>query len=211
MPSVLSERGYKVNYNTNDKKKKEKRVNEKEKEDKIITVRCFGKLAIFVDGVEQSAYMNSQKARELIAFLITYRGEAVNKSTVCQALWEDKPIEYSKDSLYKLVKKIDDMPIPFIIRNSRGMIQLCIDNIDCDIVTFERLLYDRESIEKKEYAVSLYRGSLFEEENFNWIYLKDGFYDNRYVEALNSLYEHYEQKHNKKKAAYYEELIDYFN
>lgn len=179
--------------------------------DKIITVKCFGKLAIFVDGMEQSAYMNSQKARELIAFLLTYRGEAVNKSVVCQALWEDKAIQRSKDSLSKLIKKIEKMPIPFKLNSSRGMIQLCIDNIECDIVNFERLLYDNGDIEKKEYAVSLYRGSLFEEENFNWICLKDGFYDNRYADALYSLYEYYEEKHNKKRTAYYEELINYFS
>lgn len=155
-------------------------------QEKEICIKCFGKLAIYVNGVEQSVQMNSLKARELIAFLLIHKGETVSKTAVCNALWEDKPEECGKDSLYKLVKKVKEMPIPFMLNDTRGIIQLQLDNIDCDIITFEKLLEEGD-IGKKEKAVDLYRGTLFEEENYNWIYLKEAHYDNKYIETYNNM------------------------
>lgn len=176
-------------------------------QEKKIIIKCFGKLAIYVDGIEQSALMKSLKARELIAFLLTYKGEAVCKTTVCNALWADKPEEYGKDSLYKLVRKIEKMPIPFMLDNPRGMIQLRLDNIDCDIVLFEHLL-EEDDIKKKERAVDLYRGTLFQEENYDWIYLKDARYDTKYFDMVNYLYSYFEEENNRRKALYYKGLMD---
>lgn len=90
------------------------------------------------------------------------------------------------------------------------MIQLCLDNIDCDIVNFEQMLLDEENIKNKETAVSLYRGPLYEEENYNWICLKDGYYDNKYMDTLNYLYEHYKERSSKQKMTYYGNLINSF-
>lgn len=76
-----------------------------ETENKKIQINCFGRLSIYQEGQEMGIVMNSRKARELIAFLMTYQGAAVSKVTVCEALWGDVDIHRSLDSLYKLVKK----------------------------------------------------------------------------------------------------------
>ena len=176
---------------------------------KEIQIKCFGKLAIFLNGEEQSTTMNSMKARELIAFLMTCRGEVVHKEKICEALWMDKQKKKRKDSFYKLLGKVKKMPISFHIKSSREMIQLCLDNIECDIVYFEELLADKNNIKKKEEAVKLYnRGLLFEEENYNWINEEDGHYDNMYMDAVYDLYEYYKEI-DKRKALCYKKMIDY--
>lgn len=176
--------------------------------DKEILIKCFGQLAIYVDGIEQSAQMNSMKARELIAFLLTYKGKAVHKDKVCEALWGDKKEKQRRDSLCKLLKKIEKMEIPFMIEKSRDMIQLRIDNIECDLITFEQLMNDEQDIEKMEKAVRLYdRGTLYEEEDYEWILDKDGVYDYKYFDMLSQLCSHYE-KSDKDKASQYRHLLD---
>lgn len=107
---------------------------------KPIQINCLGRLEIYFNGVEQSMYMNSNKARELIAYLVTYQGAPVPKENVCTALWGEIPLQYSRDCLYKLLGKIQNIDIPFHIEKRRGIIQLHMDNISSDIVKFKNLV-----------------------------------------------------------------------
>lgn len=175
-----------------------------------IYVRCFGKLSIYVGNDEVTLLMNSLKARELIAFLIIYRGNVVKKATVCEALWENKPEYYSQDSLYKLIKKVNQMPIPFHLEYKRGMIRLGVDNIDSDIFQFEDIILHEKEIHRLETAVDLYSGTLYEQEDFNWIMEKDGYYDKLYLRAVSKLVEHYKKEGNTSKLSYYEHLQKFF-
>lgn len=179
-----------------------------ESKGKKIQINCFGRLSIYQDGQEMGIAMHSKKARELIAFLMTYHGAAVKKETVCEALWKDKAPHRSLDSLYKLVKKIKKMPISFQLESNRGMLQLGIDNIESDLFQFQKLMMKRESIENLEQAVNLYSGSLYEEEDFEWISNKEAFYDNRYLEAIILLKTHYQNEEEKERVYYYETLLE---
>lgn len=179
-----------------------------ETENKKIQINCFGRLSIYQEGQEMGIVMNSRKARELIAFLMTYQGAAVSKVTVCEALWGDADIHRSLDSLYKLVRKIRKMPISFQLKSNRGMLQLKLDNVDSDLLQFEKLMGERDCIENLEQAVKLYRGSLYEEENYEWISEKDAFYDNLYVDAISYLKKHFQQNEENERAYYYESLLD---
>lgn len=177
-----------------------------EKGELKIRINCFGRFEIYMNDEEQSMNMNSAKARELIAFLMTYKGAAVSKDVVCDALWGETPIEYSKDCLYKLVKRIRQMRIPFHLDSNRGMIRLGIDNIESDIVEFDRLL-ERNSIKDLESLIYLYKGSLFEEESYNWANMKAAAYDNRYMDTIYYLKDYYESNQINGKSAYYEKLL----
>ncbi len=179
-----------------------------ETEDKKIKINCFGRLSIYQEGQEMGIVMNSRKARELIAFLMTYQGAAVSKVTVCEALWGDADIQRSLDSLYKLVKKIRRMPISFQLKSNRGMLQLKLDNVESDLLQFEKLMGERDCIENLEQAVKLYRGSLYEEENYEWISEKDAFYDNLYVDTISFLKTHFQQQKESERACYYESLLE---
>lgn len=152
--------------------------------------------------------MNSGKARELIAFLMTYHGAAVSKVTVCEALWGEAEIHHSMDSLYKLVRKIKKMPISFQLKSSRGMLQLDIDNVESDLLQFQKLMLERENIENLEQAVNLYKGSLYEEEEFEWISEKEAFYDNLYIDAVIFLKRHYQKAEESERVYYYESLLE---
>lgn len=172
-----------------------------------IRINCFGRLEIYVDGMEQSMIMNSAKARELIAFLMTYKGAAVSKTTVCEALWEETPIEYSKDCLYKLVRRIREMPIPFHIECSRGMMRLNTDNIESDIFVFEELTVKRQNVEEMEQIIDVYRGSLFEEESYGWINMKAASYDKKYMDTVCFLEKYYQETKSAVKLDFYRRLM----
>ncbi len=176
-----------------------------ETENKKIQINCFGRLSIYQEGQEMGIVMNSGKAREFIAFLMTYQGAAVSKVTICEALWGNVDIHRSLDSLYKLVRK---MPISFQLKSNRGMLQLKLDNVDSDLLQFEKLMGERDCIENLEQAVKLYRGSLYEEENYEWISEKDAFYDNLYVDTISYLKKHFQQQEESERAYYYESLLD---
>ena len=180
----------------------------RESEEKKIRINCFGRLSIYQDGQEMGIEMHSKKARELIAFLMTYHGAAVKKETVCEALWKDKAPHHSLDSLYKLVKKIQKMPISFQLKSNRGMLQLGIENVESDLFQFQELMMKRDCIEDLEQAVNLYKGTLYEEEDFDWISDKEAFYDNRYLEAVIILKKHYQKKEENERVYYYETLLD---
>lgn len=172
-----------------------------------ICINCFGRLEIYVDGIEQSMEMKSEKARELIAFLMTYKGAAVSKATVCEALWEETPIEYSKDCLYKLVRRIRNMQIPFHIECSRGMMRLNIDNIESDILLFETLAKEKENVKEMEQLIDVYRGSLLEEECYGWVNMKAAAYDKKYMDIVCSLEEYYQENNRRAKLNFYRKLM----
>jgi len=172
-----------------------------------ICINCFGRLEIYVDGKEQSMEMKSAKARELIAFLMTYKGAAVSKATVCEALWGETPIEYSKDCLYKLVRRIKDMSMPFHIECSRGMMRLNIDNIESDILQFEALAEEKENVKKMEQLIDVYKGSLLEEECYGWINMKAAAYDKKYMDTICSLEEYYQENNRSAKQNFYRKLM----
>lgn len=172
-----------------------------------IRINCFGRLEIYVNGIEQSMTMNSAKARELIAFLMTYKGAAVSKTTVCEALWEETPIEYSKDCLYKLVRRIKEMQIPFHVECSRGMIRLNTDNIESDIFLFDKLAEERQNVEEMERIIDVYSGSLFEEENYGWINMKAASYDKKYMDIVCALEEYYLETDSAVKLGFYRRLM----
>lgn len=179
------------------------------KNDKI-TIDCFGRLSIKVEGREMGSLMKSEKARELIAFLMTYEGCSVKKTIVCDALWGDHDPKHSADSLYKLVDKIYDMPIPFHLECRRNIIQLHLDNVNSDLTEFTRCIRDRENIKALESVIPLYQGTLFEEEGYEWIMDKEGKFDMLYLDALQYLADHYSKKGIKHKLFYYETLMERF-
>lgn len=182
------------------------------KGEKQIRVNCLGRLEIYVDNKEQSMTINSGKIRELIAFLMTYKGAPVSKATVCEALWEEVPIEYSKDCLYKLLKRIRNLSLPFHIESTRGMLRLDIDNIESDIFQLDELSAKRYDINESEKLVNLFlsKGSLFEEEGYGWINMKSAAYDKNYIDSICRLKDYYEETKEEAKRTFYKKLADEF-
>lgn len=177
---------------------------------KPIQINCLGRLEIYFNGVEQSMYMNSNKARELIAYLVTYQGAPVPKENVCTALWGEIPLQYSRDCLYKLLGKIQNIDIPFHIEKRRGIIQLHMDNISSDIVKFKDLVSQTDDINKMEEIIDLYSGSLFEEESYNWASMKSAQYDKKYIDIIYYLQNYYESNHMPVKSNFYTRLMDQY-
>ncbi len=179
-------------------------------EDKKIIIGCFGKFSITMENVELGSVMNSAKARELIAFLVTCEGCSVKKTTVCAALWDEDDMSHSVDNLYKLIRKIQKMPIPFHLESKRNIVQLHLDNIKSDITTFLYNIQNRENIPAMESAISVYQGPLFEGEGYEWLIEKEGRFDMLYFDALEYLSDYYTKNGNRQKAYYYEKLVESF-
>ncbi len=176
----------------------------------MIQINCFGRLSICYGGQEMGVLMKSAKARELIAYLMTCRGAAVRKTAVCTALWENSSEKHGLDNLYKLVDKIQKMPIPFLIDRSKEMIQLKLDNVQSDLLDFLRLAKDADNIKNKKKAVQLYQASLFEEENYEWVSAKAAVYDNQVIEMLSDIRDYHLHRQEEKIANYYDRWFDIY-
>lgn len=163
-----------------------------------------------IGGKELGSLINSQKAEELIAFLVTYNGQSVKKAIVCDALWNDSSPKRSADNLYKLIRKINAMSIPFYIECKRNIIQFHMDNVKSDLADFLHHIENRDNIAAMEEAIHLYQGTLFEEEDYEWIIQKEGKFDMLYLDAVKYLSDYYEGKGNKIKSRYYGMLLEGF-
>lgn len=152
------------------------------------TLNCFGRFTLLRGGVP--AEVDREKARELLSFLACEGGRPVLKRTAAQALWPGRAENQSMDSLYKVCRYLEERArrgeAPGI-RAVQGRLWLEMERVDCDLAVFRGLTGPKASLEELRRAVELYRGPLLVEEGYEWTDAWEGFYDLRYLDALERL------------------------
>lgn len=181
-----------------------------ENNEKII-IKCFPRLAIYLDEGRREVKIGSEKVRELISFLLIHKGEENSKSTICQYLWENKSIQEGMDCLYKTVRIIKRSEIPFHLSDAQGTLGIYTDNLDCDLFALEQLYNENNSVENKEKIISLYKIIPFSDECYEWMCQWEGKFEHKYVQTLEELCRHYIENQNQEKARYYRKLLDDFD
>lgn len=131
-------------------------------------VRCFEHFHIEYAGEEIP--VKNKKLREMLAYLITYNNELINKWTVAQQLWPDSSKTQAMDCLYKVLRcfvKSENLieKIPLEIYREQLRIRLSVREID--FLLFEQFALSKDTSLWLE-ALKLYQGGFLETECYKW-------------------------------------------
>lgn len=155
------------------------------------TVNCFGKLSVVVGGTEVNLGLR-KKSEELLAYLICAEGRFVAKEKIMEALWPEVEKDKAANNLYVAfynLKRQDLGVLTESLESVRGKMRVCPERIECDLYEFKKLVrlcggVDGYTIETARKAVELYRGTLFEENYYDWAALPQAELDVQYLELL---------------------------
>jgi LuxR family maltose regulon positive regulatory protein len=142
-----------------------------------IRVKCFGSFAIYQDG--HPVICKNSKVRELLAYLIHNRGNAVGWEKIVEAIWPDYPYENAHTNfhttMYLLRKFLSKHSLLEILDCGRGNYRVRPEKVESDVDEFSRIYSEYNSNPFAEPVSTaavrrLYIGGYFEEDGFAWAY-----------------------------------------
>ncbi len=105
---------------------------------KNIKIQCKDCFNIFVNNLPIK--FATKKSREILAYLVFKKGAVISSDLVITDIWGGENVDKSKlhykDNLYLLRKTLKEWQIDHILHNSRGMVSIDTENIDCDYLDF---------------------------------------------------------------------------
>jgi two-component SAPR family response regulator len=168
-----------------------------------IEVRCLGPLHAFQNGAEvtQEQWV-SAKARELLAYFITFRHDRVPLDRAIEALWPDAGPGKGKmafhTALYRLRHALQapERASKFIIAEA-GEYRLDSECFSVDVDDFDRCIREARAVSRDksfrgyEQAVSLYAGEYLDNLYYDWCMPERDRLREACLEALRALVAHY--------------------
>jgi DNA-binding SARP family transcriptional activator len=165
----------------------------------VVTVRCLGPFRVFIGSEELSQERwVSTKARDLLAFFITFRGERITGERVFDAIWAEKPgrgmtaFHTALSRLRHALRKGDATP-RFVLVES-GEYWLDIAAFSVDVVEFDTALTKARAAPTEELAahwieqaISLFRGEYLNNLYFDWLFAERHRLTQAYITALRNL------------------------
>lgn len=123
-------------------------------EDKI-EVMCFPVFNVFING--KPVYFKNKKAKEVMAYLVHYKGGWVENADICYAVMEEMDEEKAKNNLRTYVNRLrttlEDVGINDVVEHSYGKLRVNPDKFECDYYQYlagNQLLFQGEYL--KEYS-----------------------------------------------------------
>lgn len=161
----------------------------------MLHLHTFGGLRIERDG--QPLQLPTQKARDLLGYLITFRVRPHPRSVLVGVLWPDLPEDKARrrlsDTLWRVRHVLGDCVLAdeeYVWLNDDFPCQLDVERFE-DVAS--RLELEAASIESLENALVLYRGPFLDGLYHNWVLLERDRLRGLYLEALGLLLEHYKR------------------
>ena len=136
-----------------------------------VFVRTFGHFDVFVDG--DPIPFRSEKAKELLAFLVDRRGGFVTPESAIAALWEDEPVGERARARYRKVvlrlkSTLAEHGAPGIVESVRGKHRIVPELVRCD-------LFDH--LDGKPAEGSLFRGTYLQDYSWGEVTLSELVHD----------------------------------
>lgn len=143
-------------------------------------VRCFGRFEVLCEAAEEGHIpWRTAKVRELLAYLIHHRGEAVHKTRIIEDVWPsmepDKASVYLHTCVYQIRKTLKkyEMDRHIHIRFIKEGYQLQLQDLTTDVDEYLGVLRDHHLsldrlLEKLGQAIQLYGSGYFDKEDYPW-------------------------------------------
>jgi LuxR family maltose regulon positive regulatory protein len=165
----------------------------------VVTVRCLGPFRVFIGGEEisQERWV-SAKARDLLAYFITFRGERIPGERVFDAIWADKPgrgmtaFHTALSRLRHALRKGEAAPRLILVET--GEYWLDIAAFSVDVNEFETALTKARAASTEELAahwyeqaILLYHGEYLDNLYYDWLFAERHRLTQAYISALRNL------------------------
>lgn len=138
--------------------------------EKRVYIQCFLSFEVLLNN--QVVPLNSTKARELLAFLVSKSGASASWEQITEALWYGLDYEKAHNNLYatvyRLRKWLAEMGISRILDCKRNSYRVVPGEFDCDWYEFEKAQTAEDHAKMK----LLYKGTYMEENGYEWAYPK---------------------------------------
>lgn len=139
----------------------------------------------------------TKKEKELCAYLIHHKGNAVSSASIIEALWPGYDLNKAKTYLYTcmsyLRKSLTDYRLPIHVQKADQGFAAVYDELAVDVETFERLVHRvlvEEETDKRLYDQmnSMYRGEYMEACDFGWASARQAEIRASYLRSLRKWY-----------------------
>jgi DNA-binding SARP family transcriptional activator len=168
-----------------------------------VVVRCLGSFRVAIGEAEISQEQwVSTKARDLLAYFITFRGERLPGERAFEAIWADKPgrgMTAFHTALSRLRRALRREPArPQFILVEAGEYGLDTSAFSVDVDEFDAALAQAGAAASEdlaagwyEQAISLYHGEYLENLYYSWLFPERQRLTQTYISALRSLANHH--------------------
>lgn len=168
---------------------------------KGLRVQCFGKFHVSVD--HEPVKFRTEKAEELLAFLVDCKGRFVSRSKIIDSLWEnfegDRALIHFNTTLHYVKKALLFYDINVTIIYDKGNYMLEQSEIDCDYIEFSGFIsniveINQENCHLFEKTADLYQGSYLSGWDYDWVIGKRLTLEEEYLGLVSRLAEYYKQE-----------------
>ncbi|MFB9276962.1 response regulator [Cohnella cellulosilytica] len=174
------------------------------------SIRCFGRFTLMTNDGDRVKFRNS-KSEELLAYLIHYHGEQVDKAQIMEALWYGQDFIRTQANLYttayQLRKDLEAYGLYDVIEQSKGgggSYRLRLSPDISDVYAYEKALQIIRSggfdIIRAEQAAELYRSGYLKEHDYGWAEQRQTELEFSYSELLEGITNHYLQQKSYRRA-----------
>ncbi len=105
-----------------------------------VEIKTFGYFTVLVD--HQPIHFRSEKAKELLAILVDYRGAYVSQSAIISRLWENDPVNKLtlarlRKTFKSLVDELKTLGIEYIVESDGGYRRIIPEHVYCDLFQYQ--------------------------------------------------------------------------
>lgn len=175
---------------------------------KGIFIRCFGRFTVN-NGMEEVKF-RTEKAEELLAFLIDRRESFISRNEIIDSLWADfdgeRSLIHFNTTLHYVKKALLSYGFRVPLTYERGGYKFDMSSIDCDYLKISMFLEDtktprQETILQYEEIASLYKGEYLSGYDYDWVEIRRLQLENLYYNIILKISEYYKGNENYKNAA----------
>lgn len=161
-------------------------------------VECFKEFQLYHDGKQVS--FKTSKVKELFAFFMLNRNSPVHRDVLIELLWPEQDYKKAKINLHTCISHLRKLLDSFGYNQSVSFCNqsytFSIDHIKCDAEHFQQLsesidVVNDENVQLVDDCIALYKGSLFELNDFHWSNQYQQQLENKYTDVLEKAINYY--------------------
>jgi len=169
----------------------------------VITVKCLGSFRVFAGNQEitQERWV-SGKARDLLAYFVTFRGEHILAERAFDAIWAEKTgrgltaFHTALSRLRSALKTGENSPRPVLVeageyRLDAARFSIDVDEFDTALAKARVARNDEIAARFLEQAINLYKGEYLQNLYYDWLFPERRRLVQAYLGALSALAEHH--------------------
>jgi LuxR family maltose regulon positive regulatory protein len=168
-----------------------------------IVVRCLGNLRVLVNGVDipQERWV-STKARDLLAYFVTFRGDRIPAERIFDGVWVEKPGRgltafHTALSRMRSALKTGDSTLRFVFVEAgeywldQPRFSIDVEEFDAALAKAHAASADDTAAHWYDHAINLYQGEYLQNLYYDWLLPERRRLSRAYLESLRALADHH--------------------